>query len=86
VFYKVLDVVCCQLHNHFVGINEVCNLFHFLSPSALISLPEKNIMGYSQKLQLKYSNNLSVEPPLQLVMLVSMTTTKEEFAKLNSIK
>jgi hypothetical protein len=29
VFYKVLDVVCCQLHNRFVGMNEVCNLFNF---------------------------------------------------------
>lgn len=86
VFYKVLDVVCCQLHNRFVGMNEVCNLFNFMSPSVLISLPEKDIMEYSQKIQLKYSNDLSAEFPLQLVMLVSMTTIKEELAKLNSIK
>jgi hypothetical protein len=78
VFFKVLDVVCCQLHNRFVEMNEVCNLFNFLSPSVLISFPEKDIMEYSQKLQLKYSNNLSAELPLQLVMLVLMTTIKEE--------
>jgi hypothetical protein len=58
VFFKVLDVVCCQLHNRFVRMNEICNLFNFLSLSVLISLPEKYIMEYSQKLQLKYSNNL----------------------------
>jgi hypothetical protein len=67
-------------------MNEVCNLFNFLSPSVLIYLPEKDIMEYSQKLQLKYSNDLSAELPLQLVMLVLMTTIKEELAKLNSIK
>ncbi|XP_050065229.1 zinc finger MYM-type protein 1-like [Aphis gossypii] len=75
-----------QLHNRFVGMNEVCNLFNFMSPSVLISLPEKDIMEYSQKIQLRYSNDLSAEFPLQLVMLVSMTTIKEELAKLNSIK
>lgn len=77
VFYKVLDVVCCQLHNRFVGMNEVCNLFNFMSPSILISLPEKDIMKYSQKIQLKYSNDLSAEFPLQLIMLVSMTSFKK---------
>jgi hypothetical protein len=39
----------------------MCNLFNFLSPSVLISLSEKDIMEYSQKLQLKYSNDLSAE-------------------------
>ncbi|KAF0751029.1 zinc finger MYM-type protein 1-like [Aphis craccivora] len=82
----IMDVVCCQLHNRFVGMNEVCNLFNFMSPSVLISLLEKDIMEYSQKIQLRYSNDLSAEFPLQLVMLVSMTTIKEELAKLNSIK
>ncbi|KAL4104216.1 hypothetical protein QTP88_019525 [Uroleucon formosanum] len=43
-------------------------------------------MEYSQKIQLKYSNDLSAEFLLQLIMLVSMTTIKEELAKLNSIK
>lgn len=81
-----MDVVCCQLHNRFVAMNEVCNLFNFMSPSVLISLLEKDIMEYSQKIQLRYSNDLSAEFPLQLVMLVSMTTIKEELAKLNSIK
>jgi hypothetical protein len=86
VFYKVLDVVYCQLHNSFVGMNKECNLFNFLSPSVLISLLEKDIMESTQKLQLKFSNDLFAELSLQLVMLVLMTTIKEELAKLNSIK
>jgi hypothetical protein len=43
-------------------------------------------MEHSQKLRLKYSYDLSAELPLQLVMLVSLTTIKEELGKLNSIK
>lgn len=79
-------MVCCQLHNRFTAINKECGLFNFLNLSVLISLPENDIIEYSQKFYLKYSNDLSVGFTLQLVTLISITTVKKELHKVNSIK
>lgn len=67
-------------------MNEICNLFNFLSPNILIHLPVNEVMDYSNKFQNKFNTDSTTEFPLQLVMLVSIDIVKEELVKLNSIK
>lgn len=64
-------MICCQLNNSFITINKEYSLFNFLKLSVLIFHPKNDIAKYSQKLYLKYSNDLLVG-----LTLVSKTTVK----------
>ncbi|XP_025194216.1 uncharacterized protein LOC112593852 [Melanaphis sacchari] len=74
-----------NLKNAKTNLEKFRNGYESAKANAL-NIAKKDIIEYSQKIQLKYSNDLSAEFPQQLVMLVSMTTIKEELAMLNSIK
>ncbi|XP_065652950.1 zinc finger MYM-type protein 1-like [Hydra vulgaris] len=84
IFIKILDVVINQLDNKFKGMQEVVQLFSCIHPNKLMVMKEREIISCAEAIQRKYSEDITTEFPLQMVMVKSML--HDEISKISSIR
>ena len=84
IFIKILDVVINQLDNRFKGMQEVVQLFSCTHPNKLMVMKEREIISCAEAIQRKYSEDITTEFPLQMVMVKSML--HDEISKISSIR
>ncbi|XP_065657993.1 zinc finger MYM-type protein 1-like [Hydra vulgaris] len=84
IFIKILDVVINQLDNRFKGMQEVVQLFSCIHPNKLMVMKEREIISCAEAIQRKYSEDITTEFPLQMVMVKSML--HDEISKISSIR
>ena len=84
IFIKILDVVINQLDNRFKGMQEVVQLFSCIHPNKLMVMKEHEIISCAEAIQRKYSEDITTEFPLQMVMVKSML--HDEISKISSIR
>ena len=84
IFIKILDVVINQLDNRFKGMQEVVQLFSCIHPNKLLVMKEREIISCAEAIQRKYSEDITTEFPLQMVMVKSML--HDEISKISSIR
>ncbi|XP_065658998.1 zinc finger MYM-type protein 1-like [Hydra vulgaris] len=84
IFIKILDVVINQLDNRFKGMQEVVQLFSCIHPNKLTVIKEREIISCAEAIQRKYSEDITTEFPLQMVMVKSML--HDEISKISSIR
>ncbi|XP_065658713.1 zinc finger MYM-type protein 1-like [Hydra vulgaris] len=84
IFIKILDVVINQLDNRFKGMQEVVQLFSCIHPNKLMVMKKREIISCAEAIQRKYSEDITTEFPLQMVMVKSML--HDEISKISSIR
>ncbi|XP_065668169.1 zinc finger MYM-type protein 1-like [Hydra vulgaris] len=84
IFIKILDVIVNQLDNRFKGMQEVVQLFSCIHPNKLMVMKEREIISCAEAIQRKYSEDITTEFPLQMVMVKSML--HDEISKISSIR
>ena len=84
VFLSMMDILSCQLINHFKGIKSVVTLYQVLEPSFLSNASHLDLEVEARKFSNKFSDNVSPLFPSQ--MLSIKTLFREKIAHLKSAK
>lgn len=80
----MFDAVCGELNNRFIGLYRVCEIFEFLNPKTLVTLPQDQLFKCAENLIAHYKDDISKDFPIQIINLVSIL--KDELSELKTVK
>jgi hypothetical protein len=60
VFYTNIDITISQLHTHFIGMNNIVNMFKFIFPKNLALYSDTELTQFAKMLVEQYLKDLSI--------------------------